>query len=253
MADGKNNISIISHPVLGKIVIKKVILVDSEGENRRSLNEGDILQKLSHPSIIKPLSYSRIDNSLILILPYMKGGDLFEWLLLHPFPPEDTSRVIIRQLSSALSYIHSLGLSHRDVKLENVLVGNGIFDIKLCDFGYSLFMGDDLLQVYGGSYEYAAPEVLEYIPHNPIYADCWSFGVLIYMLSQNTYPFGNETKYLVETRIKTTTQPKFHAKISEEYKTLIFGLLDKNPLTRMKMEDIHSSAFLTSQYILDRT
>lgn len=246
------NVKVTSHPTFGRVVMKCVSLQPSSPEYYISLitlNEGEVLERLSHPSIVSMIAYSRIGDVLTLYLPYMKGGDLFEWMIKHPFPKEDTIQIIVRQLSSALSYLHSLGWAHRDVKLENILVGDDILDLKLCDFGYAR-RTDNLIDAYGGSYEYAAPEVLWYIPHDGSKADCWSFGVMVYLLSQNTYPYGNTSKEHIKQSIDKLPSPKFFRGISEELKEVVCGLLDKNPTTRMSMDEIHRSPFLKIQHAL---
>lgn len=239
--------NVVNHPELGKVFVKIVKLNPSEIEyeiSKHTLNEGSILESIDHPSIIKPHSHHLEGSTMTLTLPYMAGGDLFDWLLGHPFPKEDDVRVIARQVSSALCYLHSIGWCHRDVKPENVLLGESIKDLRLCDFGLAERC-TDLLDVYGGSFEYAAPEVLACKPYDGKKADCWSFGVMLYILSQNVYPFGHVSKTQVEECIERTTHLRFIPSTSKELKDVIVSLLDKTPSKRMNMEDIYSTKFLT--------
>jgi serine/threonine protein kinase len=81
---------------------------------------------------------------IYIVLEYMKGGDLFVYLEKKEFKiTEDRARVISHQIASALYYMHSYGIAHRDIKLENVLLSDDSdeAELKIVDFGLSKILG----------------------------------------------------------------------------------------------------------------
>ena len=99
----------------------------------------------------------------------------------------------MRQLLSAVEYMHSMNIGHFDLKLENVLLCNDIDHIQLIDFGLSKVLADsESLTSPMGSLAYMAPEVIG-SPHRPtsfdVKADIWSAGVMLYALLCNRFPY----------------------------------------------------------------
>lgn len=78
-----------------------------------------------------------------MILEYIEGGELFNYLSLSDHFSEKASRTFLQQILKVLSYIHEKGYAHFDVKPENILLSKN-FSIKLTDFGHSFKLGSDL-------------------------------------------------------------------------------------------------------------
>ena len=102
-------------------------------------DEINILEWVSHPHIISIASHYEDDRMLWLILEYVEGGELFDFIVDQGVNglPESSAREIFRQMAEAVAYLHDLGISHRDLKPENILLGkkpeseDGPFDVKL--------------------------------------------------------------------------------------------------------------------------
>lgn len=97
------------------------------------------------------------------------------------------------QIITAIEFLHSHGIVHRDLKLENVVVMEQAGDIvlKLIDLGFSEYFdlsGQTLLQDFCGSPDYAAPELLHRNPYGPL-VDVWAFGVMLFVMAAGEFPF----------------------------------------------------------------
>jgi len=124
------------------------------------------------------------------IIEYVDGQKLFDKLLAQgPYMERDAIRVV-RQVLSALLYIHSNGIAHRDIKPENILsTGEGENEIvKLTGFGFSKSFVSQILNTQVGSPWYVASEVIEGKEHDKS-VDMWSLGVIVYILLCGDPPF----------------------------------------------------------------
>ena len=84
------------------------------------------------------------DNTLYIILEYIKDGTLFEYVQKNKLTEKDAA-VAFYQITDAVAYLHKHKILHRDIKPENVLRENEA-DYKLCDFGFSAPYGDNVLR-----------------------------------------------------------------------------------------------------------
>ena len=123
----------------------------------------------------------------------LNGNDLFDYMMKNKLDSDKIKNIMI-QILEGLQYLHKNGVVHGDVKLENVIVCDNIYDstsnIKIIDFGLSWRIGASFMR-YGGSYPYVSPET--YLKSNTILinekADIWSLGILLYSLVEGKYPF----------------------------------------------------------------
>ena len=110
----------------------------------------------------------------------------------------------MRQLARALEYLHGLEVVHRDLKLENVLVGKE-GRVKLIDFGFSLHLPREtyLLYDFCGTPHYIAPEVIQREGYFGKPADIWSLGIVLYKITVGSFPFkGPNEKALFSKVVK---------------------------------------------------
>ena len=197
-----------------EIALKKILFSKlHDFVKDKIISEIHILQKLNHPHIIKLYEYKFTGDYLFLITEYCNGNDLQTWMKSEH---SITDKIIImNQISNGLEYIHSQHIMHRDIKLENVLIHNGI--VKLCDFGFSIFMKEDMCKTICGTPLFMSPELLFYKPYS-YDSDIWSLGILFYILLFHVHPFG--TLYNIDD-YRRLIQNEIHIPTIQGYESLI--------------------------------
>merc|ERR1719264_1507833 len=130
------------------------------------------------------------------VLSYCAGGDLFSWLerslQASDLARESTSRALVGKVIGAVHDIHSLGVSHGDLSLENILLAEAgscdvIGQICIIDFGASM-IGSQVSGVRGKP-SYQAPEMHSGRPYNAAAADVFALGVVAFTLIVGNYPW----------------------------------------------------------------
>lgn len=175
-------------------------------------------------------------------MDYIKGGDLFDRVVQKHVYSEHDARELVFTLASALKYIHSLHIVHRDVKPENILMTSATddSDIKLTDFGFATFTyGNDLTEQLGTA-NYLAPELLLRQPYGQS-VDIWALGVILFILLSGVFPFHEDDTRKLYRQIATCNyefDPKYWSTISDESKDLITHILCLNPAERYSLDQI---------------
>ncbi|BGP47556.1 hypothetical protein JCM10450v2_003419 [Rhodotorula kratochvilovae] len=165
--------------------------------------EVDILRRADHPNINR-IEHVEVDDIAVhIFLELVPGGDLFTYLLTHGRLSAPESKFLLYQLLLALAYLHdTLGVAHRDVKLENVVLAfNGAVGVglggrfpkaQLADFGQAKDAGGRFKSLQG-TLQYMAPEQLVAWTRHEGYdgkkADMWALGILLAHLLTGSHPF----------------------------------------------------------------
>lgn len=159
--------------------------------------EIDVLKMCQHPNLIKLLDYFETITHYYIVLDYMAGGDLYDYLNKRGFRlPENRAKEIARQLVQGTKYLHRMGVIHRDLKLENVLMTDNTDKSVpvIVDFGLSKILGpsDGACEPYG-TVGYVAPEVHRKEPYS-FSCDVWSLGCIFYAMISGSLPFDSEVQ-----------------------------------------------------------
>lgn len=163
--------------------------------------EGRILADLCHHNIIRLERLCKREEKFYLVLEYFDGPNLAEILRKKKGQGLDEKVVstILRQVAEALAHCHDRGISHLDVKPENLLVDCD-WNVKLIDFAFSVKLADSAkLKRYCGTPGYMAPEILKRESYYPNKADVWSLGVVGYRLLTGKPPFKG-IEYLIRQK-----------------------------------------------------
>eukprot|EP00924_Labyrinthula_sp_SR-Ha-C_P000736 snap_masked-scaffold_7-processed-gene-2.53-mRNA-1 protein AED:0.30 eAED:0.30 QI:0/-1/0/1/-1/1/1/0/257 len=189
----------------------KVQKVETVGKMQKVLHEVELLHSISHPNIMRILSFG-IERNHSFTHTEMFDEDLFNYLHQRKFIAENDLKVICIQILKATEYLHNHEILHRDVKLENILIMKESLRVQLIDFGTARKLHDSSrATTHVGSRFTIAPEICLPPPFELSYSfevDMFSFGVTLYMLLTNINPFidrkplKDDYSYLIETDIK---------------------------------------------------
>ena len=166
--------------------------------SQNNISEWIALEKCAvHPNIAKMYWFKEnlipnVHHSVQLFMKYYKYGDLFDYMQSVSLS-EMQIACIVKQLLLALRYCHRIGISHGDVKLENILVSSvNPIRISLSDFGFAKTFNlnkRELIEINVGTHLYLPPEVVTYKQGYPPLCDAWAVGITLYTLLTDTYPF----------------------------------------------------------------
>jgi calcium-dependent protein kinase len=167
-----------------------------EAQVESLLSEMRVLSQLSHPSIISLHDLFHHQKTYYVVMEYCSGGSVVE--MIQSIAPKSELIIanIMKQVFLALSYLHSLNVIHRDIKLENIvfLTAAGQADkdcipIRLIDFGAAVKSQYRVVQNYpvAGTLSYLAPEAIRGVLCDK--SDLWSSGVLLHILLTGVPPF----------------------------------------------------------------
>lgn len=127
-----------------------------------------------------------------LILKYFEGETLTKRLKKTGPMHEDKAKALLQKIALTLKYCHEVGVSHRDIKSDNVLI-NEAGEIMLIDFAFSFCsLSGKKTESYCGTPSYMSPEVINKQPHCPKKADVWAMGILAYKIVTGENPFNGK-------------------------------------------------------------
>merc|ERR1711991_549623 len=96
----------------------------------------DILDRVRHPNLVRMYDNINVGDDIFVVMELIDGGEFFEYCERIGCLPEKEARVFWRQLASGVDYLHRMGICHRDIKLENLVLDSN-HNLKLIDFGKS--------------------------------------------------------------------------------------------------------------------
>jgi len=170
-------------------------LADEVEHNLLAVEREIVVMKLiDHPNIMKLYDVWETSSHLYLILEYVQGGELFDYLCEKGRRPIAEVVDYFQQIICAVAHCHTYNIAHRDLKLENILIDHDK-NIKVADFGMATWQDEargKLLRTSCGSPHYAAPEIISGNPYNGSTSDIWSCGVILYALLAAKLPFDDD-------------------------------------------------------------
>ncbi|XP_053173439.1 calcium/calmodulin-dependent protein kinase IGb [Scomber japonicus] len=199
-------------------------------------NEITVLRRIKHDNVVGMEDFYESRTHYYLVMQLVSGGELFDRILDRGVYSEKDASRVIQQVLQAVSYLHENGIVHRDLKPENILYYSQDEDSKIMisDFGLSKMVDNGVMSTACGTPGYVAPEVLAQKPYSNT-VDCWSIGVITYILLCGYPPFYEESETRLFSKIMKAQyefDSPFWDDISESAKDFIRNMMQKNPHMR---------------------
>uniref|UniRef100_H3DB74 Calcium/calmodulin dependent protein kinase I n=1 Tax=Tetraodon nigroviridis TaxID=99883 RepID=H3DB74_TETNG len=235
-----------------KCIPKKAL----EGKENNIENEIAVLHRIKHPNIVSLEDIFESTSHLYLVMQLVSGGELFDRIVEKGFYTERDASQLIHQILDAVKYLHDMGIVHRDLKPENLLYYSMDEDSKIMisDFGLSKIGSGSVMSTACGTPGYVAPEVLAQKPYSKA-VDCWSIGVISYILLCGYPPFYDENDAkLFEQILKAEYEfdSPYWDDISDSAKDFICHLMEKEPSKRYTCEQALQHPWISGDTALDK-
>ena len=233
-------------------------------------NEIKIMKKLDHENVIKLYDFYQTSNNLYLIMDYINGGSLSEYLAEYKLKkgsafPQKIIQYFVKQIVQGLIYIHSKNIIHRDIKLDNILINfpantkkenrdYTLAQIKIIDFGLST--DSNLATSLVGSPIYMDPVILEkYKKAGGIEkfkrydkkADIWSLGAITYEMLTGEVLFNAESLPELISKVKKGDYSLDVKDLSDEILSFLNCMLQYDPKKRLSAKELAKHQFLTKK------
>mmetsp|Transcript_85657 Transcript_85657/g.229182 ORF Transcript_85657/g.229182 Transcript_85657/m.229182 type:complete len:526 (+) Transcript_85657:57-1634(+) len=228
-------------------------LFGEDGANEFRQGEIALHEKLKHPNLVAMVEHYVAEDVVTLVLQYCPGGDLFDYIISKRTSlaglPERGAAIALQGMASGLQYCHDMGLAHRDIKCENVLLaqcGVSLEDgnrCQICDFGLATSVPEEGLEGEWervGSPDTVAPEIVRGLCYT-MAVDVWSTGVVLYMMLSAKAPFGgnNDNEVLKSVRHgKYTVTAAPWPNISQEAVAVVERMLVVDQRKRATMAEV---------------
>jgi serine/threonine protein phosphatase PrpC/predicted Ser/Thr protein kinase len=181
----------------GSLVIIKIPSIDLRGDAaylRRFMMEEWVARRINSPHVLKPRLQSRTHNFLYVVMEFIDGQTLTQWMIDNPRPDLETVRGIVEQIAKGLGAFHRMEMLHQDIRPDNIMIDK-TGTAKIIDFGSTKVAGvaeagpaserDDVL----GTVQYTAPEYFLGESASPR-SDQFSLGVVAYQMLTGKLPYG---------------------------------------------------------------
>ena len=259
-----SKVELANHVILNKKVALKVIRIQEIEDPyvKKNLHrEAAVMAKLNHPNVVRLHEVCSHSEFFCLAMDFYSGGTICELICQSESGKLDESvaKTYFKQLMDGLSHIHSRGIIHRDIKLENIFLNNDKSIVVLGDFGLSNFWSPGAqLKTRCGSAEYAAPELLDKKQVYTPAIDIWSSGVVLFAMLTGHLPFNAEETCdkvaKLYGQIKnglSEANLKLLRSISAEAMMLLCRILTVDVSKRITMAQIKNSAWFLEEDFLE--
>ncbi|XP_004457326.1 maternal embryonic leucine zipper kinase isoform X2 [Dasypus novemcinctus] len=224
---GFAKVKLACHILTGEMVAIKIMDKNALGNDLpRIKTEIDALKNLRHQHVCQLYHVLETANKIFMVLEYCPGGELFDYIISQDRLSEEETRVVFRQIVSAVAYVHSQGYAHRDLK-----PGNKDYHLQTCC----------------GSLAYAAPELIQGKSYLGSEADVWSMGILLYVLMCGFLPFDDDN---VMALYKKITKGKYEVPqwLSPSSSLLLQQMLQVDPKKRISVKNLLSHPWIMQDY-----
>jgi len=234
------------------LVTIKIPSIDLRGDAaylRRFMMEEWVARRLDSPYVLKPCLRSRKANFLYVVMEFIDGQTLTQWMIDHPRPDLETVRGIVEQIAKGLRAFHRMEMLHQDIRPDNIMIDK-TGTVKIIDFGATKVHGvveasppsnhNDIL----GTAQYTAPEYFVG-EGGSSRSDLFALGVITYQMLTGRLPYGAQ---IAKARTKSQQRKlRYSSAIdsNREIPTWIDGALKKavHPDPDKRYEDLSEFEF----------
>lgn len=210
--------------------------LEDESLGERFQAEAHALAKLNHPNITHLYSFIPREETYWMIMEYVEGKTLEEWILVHKKITHQLAASIAVQILDGLFHAHRKGIIHRDIKPANVMI-NEEGEVKIMDFGIARMRNAQRITSHGksvGTLEYMAPEQIQGHEGDER-TDIYAVGNILYETLCGTTPFHSDTDYrLMKDKLEKQPEPisRENSTVPNSLEKIVFKALDRNPKRR---------------------
>ncbi|KAF8629035.1 hypothetical protein AX15_003595 [Amanita polypyramis BW_CC] len=213
-------VKIAKHRRTGQLAAVKILPIAPLVNSRKSLDtqqtkyekqrlgvdrEITMMKLMNHPNIMRIYDVFEGEKELFLVLEYVEGGELFDFLVNRGRLPPQEALEYFKQIIYGLNYAHTFSIIHRDLKPENILIASLSPPlVKIADWGMAAFAPPTLqLETSCGSPHYASPEIVNGEKYQGNTTDIWSCGVILYALLTGRLPFDDKNVRTLLAKVKS--------------------------------------------------
>ncbi|TYJ51443.1 hypothetical protein B9479_007986 [Cryptococcus floricola] len=254
-------VKIAKHAVTGKYAAIKIVPKGLILNSRMSMSEAGakadkvllgiereivIMKLIDHPNVLNLYDVWETSSELYLIMEYVPGGELFDYLVKRGRLPVSEALHYFQQIIHAVDYCHRFNVCHRDLKPENLLLDKDK-NIKVADFGMAAWeAGDKMLETSCGSPHYASPEIVAGKAYHGSASDIWSCGIILFALLTGRLPFDDDNIRALLQKVKAGVF-EMPDEIKDPARDLLRRMLEKDPERRITMSEILTHPFFVSR------
>jgi predicted Ser/Thr protein kinase len=205
----------------------------------RFRREARTAARLFHPNIVPLYTFGDVEGTLYFVMGFINGESLAAKLRREGAMPADEAQRILVEIADALDYAHQLGIVHRDIKPDNVLIEEVTGRAMLTDFGVAKALGVGQTMTLEGSLlgtpHYMSPEQAQGKSDIDHRSDLYSLGVTGYMMLAGRLPFeGNSTGEILMQHITKEPPPlkTLAPEVPQEIASALTRCLAKDPSER---------------------
>lgn len=221
-----------------------------EQQRRKGVRrEIKLLERMQHDHVIRLHEAFDSQKQVFLIMENVSGGSLHSLLKskVNRQLKDSEAKHLFGQIASAIKYWHSKNITHRDIKLENILLDDSKTNVKLIDFGFSTWIPNEKkIKIFWGTPSYMAPEIVSKKEFWGPPADIWALGVLLYALLCGKFPFKGNSDNDLYWKINSG-EYEIPDHVQYAARLLLEKMIVVNPEERITASEILKDPWLSSK------
>ncbi|KAA6383371.1 MAG: putative calcium/calmodulin-dependent protein kinase I delta short [Streblomastix strix] len=256
------HVFLVNHPNLEEEFVAAKVIMNEDFDMNEWDSAGILSQDRSQisPFIVRNILAKQFDKMTVILMEYSNLGTLFDLIKTQKNLPIPMIRVIMIQILQGLSYIHSKGIIHRDIKGGNILMhcptGSGKVILKIADFG-TVKKNENNLQksIYmsqRGTNAYMAPDLLlvnaNYLPKADAKVGIWSLGMLLYQITTHTFPYNPHNEYEIQQFMRNRILVRPPSITDNNLWNLLQRMLEFDRHNRIPAAEALTHPFFTKDY-----